>query len=316
MASVDSDAPRVIAHRGASGYLPEHTLAAKALAHAQGADYLEQDVVASKDGRLVVCHDVFLDRITDVAAVFPGRSRRDGRHYIIDFDWREIERLTVAGDVAGVDLDDEALARQTREARLCTLDEELEFIGALNRVSGRAAGVYPEIKRPRWHAEQGVDLSRAVLETLARHGYDGGNGSAYLQCFDAAELRRIRHELGSALPLVQLVGRSADPRLLTRAGLVAVADYAEVLAPNYRQLLHATGEGGAEAAPLAARARSAGLQLHPYTFNRDALPPYAASLERALELVYEQVRPEAVFCDFPDVAVGVREGLRARAGRR
>ena len=80
----------VIAHRGASGYLPEHTLPAKAMAHAQGADYLEQDLVMTKDNELVVLHDHYLDRVTDVAERFPDRARKDGRYYAIDF--------TLAGD--------------------------------------------------------------------------------------------------------------------------------------------------------------------------------------------------------------------------
>src|SRR5688572_24954616 len=87
--------PFVIAHRGASGYLPEHTLAAKALAYGLGADYLEQDVVATRDGRLVVLHDLHLDDISDVARRFPGRQRADGRHYVVDFDLSELETLRV-----------------------------------------------------------------------------------------------------------------------------------------------------------------------------------------------------------------------------
>src|SRR5690606_38952800 len=85
--------PLVIAHRGASGYLPEHTLPAKALAHAQGADFLEQDVVASRDGALLVFHDLVLDELTDVAERFPGRARADGLHYVIDFDLAELRTL-------------------------------------------------------------------------------------------------------------------------------------------------------------------------------------------------------------------------------
>ena len=85
--------PIVIAHRGASGYLPEHTLAAKALAYGLGADYLEQDVVATRDSRLVVLHDLYLDDVTDVARRFPGRHRRDGRHYVIDFDLAETRAI-------------------------------------------------------------------------------------------------------------------------------------------------------------------------------------------------------------------------------
>ena len=89
-----TDGPLVIAHRGASGYLPEHTLEAKAYAHALGVDYLEQDVVLTRDGVPVVLHDTWLEQVTDVADLFPGRQRQDGRHYAIDFSLEELGRLS------------------------------------------------------------------------------------------------------------------------------------------------------------------------------------------------------------------------------
>jgi glycerophosphoryl diester phosphodiesterase len=93
--AVGKGRPLVIAHRGASGYLPEHTLPSKALAHAMGADFLEQDVVATRDGQLIVFHDLYLDDLTDVSERFPGRARGDGRHYCMDLDLDEIRTLRV-----------------------------------------------------------------------------------------------------------------------------------------------------------------------------------------------------------------------------
>jgi len=96
MATVSAVAePLVIAHRGASGYLPEHTLAAKALAHGQGADYLEQDVVLTADDVPIVLHDIHLDSTTDVADRFPDRARPDGRWYAVDFSLAEVRQLAV-----------------------------------------------------------------------------------------------------------------------------------------------------------------------------------------------------------------------------
>lgn len=83
----------VIAHRGASGYLPEHTIAAKAMAYAQGADFIEQDLVMSKDDHVIVLHDHHLETVTDVRDVFPGRARADGRYYVIDFTLAELRQL-------------------------------------------------------------------------------------------------------------------------------------------------------------------------------------------------------------------------------
>jgi len=85
----------VIAHRGASGYLPEHSLPAKAMAYAMGADFIEQDLVLTQDNRLVVLHDLYLDAVTDVALVFPDRGRRDGHFYAIDFTLAELRRLAL-----------------------------------------------------------------------------------------------------------------------------------------------------------------------------------------------------------------------------
>lgn len=304
--------PAVIAHRGASGYLPEHTLAAKALAHAQGADYLEQDVVATRDGRLIVCHDLFLERVTNVADVFPERRRSDGHYYAIDFDWEEIRELVVICDaVAAAALVEAAAPAASGEPfRICTLDEELDFIQALNRASGRNVGIYPEIKGPRWHAEHGCDLSSALLKILAEHGYRSAEDPVFVQCVDADELWRLKTELGTELRLTQLMGRSTDPSQLTKEALIAVADYAIALGPNYRLALARNADGRLAASPLAQSAVDAGLALHPYTFNYAELPEGVADLEQVLVLAYEELRADAVFCDFPDVAVELRDARR------
>ena len=91
--SIGQPSKIVIAHRGASGYLPEHTLASIALAHGMGAHYIEQDIVLSKDDQPIVLHDIYLQAVTNVAEVFPGRARTDGKYYAIDFDLAEIKRL-------------------------------------------------------------------------------------------------------------------------------------------------------------------------------------------------------------------------------
>ena len=165
--------PLVVAHRGASGYLPEHTLAAKAHAHALGADFLEQDIVLTKDDVPVVLHDVYLDAVTDVARRFPGRARPDGRHYALDFTLAELRQLEVRERVNLKTGEAQYPARYPSAAaptglRIPTLEEELTLVQALNRSTGRVAGIYPEIKAPRWHREQGRDPSRVILPVLAR----------------------------------------------------------------------------------------------------------------------------------------------------
>ena len=302
--------PIVIAHRGASGYLPEHTLAAKALAHGLGADYLEQDVVATRDAQLVVLHDLYLDDVSDVAVKFPGRQRKDGRHYVIDFDLAEIKTLTIferRGPGVATAKYPARFPVDTGLFGIATLKEELELIRGLNRSTGRAVGIYPEIKDPQWHRRHGVDLSTLVLAELRAFGYSRASDAAFVQCFDAGELARLKRELACELRLIQLVGPEAEyDALLTEAGLRSVSEHADGLGPHYSQLIDA-GEGrGPRPSAFARRARDAGLQVHAYTFRRDDLPAYAPTLEDLLELFYVEVGVDGVFSDYPDVAARVR----------
>ena len=313
-----SDAPIVIAHRGASGYLPEHTLEAKALAYGLGADYLEQDVVATRDAELVVLHDLYLDDVTDVVERFPERRREDGHHYVIDFDLVELQQLAVSERRRAGSRSARFPARfppETAIFRIATLEQELALIAGLNRSMRRNVGIYPEIKHPQWHRAHGVDLAPLVLDKLDAYGYRDSTAPAFVQCFDAGELRRVREELGCKLKLVQLVGAEAEySPLLSGDGLTQVARYADALGPSYAQLVAIDESRGAvQRSELAREARLAGLALHPYTFRRDELPSYATSLEELLGLFFDQVGVDGLFCDQPDVAVRVRDRLVARS---
>jgi glycerophosphoryl diester phosphodiesterase len=138
-----------------------------------------------------------------------------------------------------------------------------------------------------------------------------------VQCFDSAELARVRNRLGSKLNLVQLVGRDAEGvELLTPAGLRRTAEFAQGIGPHYSQLVVpcGTSQTGApiEANAVVANAHAAGLRLHPYTFRRDDLPPYAATLEQLLEWFFGDVGVDGVFCDHPDVAVETRRRVMSK----
>lgn len=304
-----SSRPIVIAHRGASGYLPEHTLAAKALAFGLGADFLEQDVVATRDGELVVLHDLFLDDVTDVAVRFPGRSRPDGRHYVIDFSLAELRELTVherRKPGSTVVRYPQRFPGGVGILRIATLVEELELVRGLNRSLGRTVGVYPEIKHPDWHREHGVDLGEKLLAVLHSFGYSRRDDSAFVQCFDARELVRVRRELGSKLRLIQLVGPEPEYEpLLTSSGLAGLAEHAFGLGPHYSQLVEAVSGGSPRPTDLVRRAKAAGLALHPYTFRADDLPPYARTLRELIEFFVVEGRVDGLFCDHPDIAVDV-----------
>ena len=302
--------PIVIAHRGASGYLPEHTLAAKALAHGLGADYLEQDVVATRDSQLVVLHDVYLDDVSDVAVKFPGRHRTDGRHYVVDFDLAELKTLTLFERRAPGAATAKYPTRFPADIGLfgiATLEQELELIRGLNRSTGRAVGIYPEIKEPQWHRRHGIDLSKLVLAVLRAFGYSNAGDAAFVQCFDTAELARLKKELGCELPLIQLVEPVAEyDSLLTAVGLKSLADYAYGVGPHHSQLIEAEEGRRPRPADFARRVRDAGLRVHAYTFRRDDLPAYARTLEELLTLFYVDVGVDGVFSDHPDVAARVR----------
>lgn len=303
--------PIVIAHRGASGYLPEHTLASKALAYGLGADFIEQDVVATRDGELVVLHDLHLDDVTDVAHRFPGRQREDGRHYVVDFDLVELRELFIcerraAGSAAA--RYPQRFPSSTSLFGIVTLEEELALIQGLNRSMRRSVGIYPEIKHPNWHRAHGIDLAGKLLATLRSFGYSSEHDAAFVQCFDTRELERVRQELGSELRLVQLVGAEAEYQpLLTASGLRALTRYACALGTHYSQLVDVPRTGKPRSTELARMARGAGLELHPYTFRADDLPAYARTLEELIELFVVETPVDGLFCDHPDVAVRVLE---------
>lgn len=317
----DAVRPLIIAHRGASGYLPEHTLEAKALAFGMGADYLEQDVVASRDEQLIVLHDIHLDRVTDIAERFPDRHRDDGRFYARDFDLDEIrslrawERLNASGDDVAFP---GRYPAKSGNFRVPSLEDELELIAGLNRASGRSVGIYPEIKRPAWHRDNGIDLSAKLLETLDRYGYREPTDRIFVQCFDAREIERLRHELDCRLPLIQLIGENdwheSDTdydRLRTEEGLEQLAMTADGIGPGLWQLYTlAEIDGQPVSTGLVSRAHVHGLAVHPYTFRADQLPPGFETFESAVQWFAGTLAIDGLFTDFPD------RGLRALAAQQ
>jgi len=237
----------VIAHRGASGYLPEHTLEAKALAYGMGADYLEQDVVATRDDELVVIHDIHLDRVSNVAEKFPQRKRDDGRYYVRDFDLAEIRTLRAwerRNDDGISPVFPKRFPTGQGTFKIPTLREEIKLVQGLNKSTGRSVGIYVEIKKPAWHKAEGVDISPILLQLLDDAGYRTRDDLAFVQCFDASEVRRLRHDLGCELKLVQLLGENdwgeSDTdyeKLKTPAGLRGIAATADGVGPWIGQLI-------------------------------------------------------------------------------
>ncbi|MBI5692282.1 MAG: glycerophosphodiester phosphodiesterase [Verrucomicrobia bacterium] len=317
-------APLVIAHRGASGYLPEHTLEAKAYAHALGADYLEQDLVLTKDDVPVVLHDIYLDTVSDVAARFPDRKRADGRFYALDLTLAELKQLRVSerfsaktGRPVYPQRYDSKAAPS--EFRVSTLEEELQLIQALNRSTGRRAGIYPEIKQPKWHREQGHDISRIVLPILARYGYATKEDPCYLQCFELTEVRRLRGELGWKGRLVMLIAAAAKEadgvdhgQLCTAEGLAELAALVDGIGPNIGRIVTWAPGGAAKVSELTKLAHAKGLVVHPYTVRWDDLPKGCPSVDDLHTALFRHAGVDGVFTDFTDVTVKWLRGAAVR----
>lgn len=307
-----ASSPIVIAHRGASGYVPEHTLAAKAMAHAMGADYIEQDVVLTSDGIPIVIHDIHLESTTDVAQRFPGRARADGRYYAIDFSIAEIQTLR-AHERTGPDGNAAFPTRFPPGPGLFTvptLAEEIDFISGLDRSRGRTTGLYIEFKAPNFHRQEGHDIARRVLDVLVEKGYDQRREQVFLQCFDDATLRYLRHTLKTPLPLIQLIadnswGEDSEVDydfLQTAEGLDAIATYADGIGPWLMQIYRGKrADGSVVLSDLVSMAQQRGLQVHPYTFRADLLPEGVESFDELLDIFLHQAGVDGLFTDFPDL---------------
>jgi len=308
-----AEGPAVIAHRGASGYLPEHTLEAKALAHGMGAHYLEQDLVLSKDGVPMVLHDLELDTVSDVAERFPGRHREDGRFYAIDFTAEEIASLAVSERFDHRSGEPRYPGRYPvgpSPYRIRSFEEVLEFVAGLSQSTGRPVGIYPEIKNPAWHREQGQDISPIVVEILHRYGYRSKEDPCYLQCFEFEEVRRLREDLGWEGRLIQLIGGGAKGKdgtdyvhLRSPEGLAEIAPLVDGIGPSISTLITGSSPADRSLTPLAETARRLGLAVHPYTARADDLPRTVESLDELHRILFHELKVDGLFTDFPDLAL-------------
>jgi glycerophosphoryl diester phosphodiesterase len=314
----------VIAHRGASGYLPEHTLEGVAMAHAMGADCIEQDVLLTRDDQLVILHDLTLDAVTDVAQRFPGRNRPDGRHYAIDFTLAEIKTLRVherTGPDGRAAFPDRFPASEDL-FRVPTFEEEIRLIQGLNRSTGRDVGIYVEPKSPAWHDQEGKDLVAAVIAALKEFGYSTREDRAFLQSFDMNSLKRARNELGSDLKLVQLIGENSWKEsatdfnyLQTPEGLAEVAAFADGIGPWLPQVIEIDKNDPPDISDLVELAHQNGLFVHAYTLRADQLPPELDGMSAAVKIVLDQTGLDGVFTDHPDQVVEFLQAVKGLSGQ-
>ncbi len=289
---------RIIAHRGASGYRPEHTLDGYALAAVQGADVLEPDLVMSRDGVLFARHDLVLSRSTDISTrtEFAARARvtagvRDW--WIGDFDAAELDTLRAIQPFP------ERGRQYDGRFVVPRFSMVLDLAKKAAAEQGREIAIYPELKDPGYFLALGLDPVAALHAELESHGLLGPASPVWIQCFDHAVLRAAKQCCGNpCFALLETVPADLRERDALLRGLAA---WAQGVAPGKYQLWDNAGKHTG----LVAAAHAHGLQVHAWTF-RDDHPPAPFALARAeLEAAFA-LGVDALFCDFPDTAVAAR----------
>lgn len=292
--TLTGQAPIIIAHRGASGALPEHTLEAYALAIEQGADFIEPDLVMTSDGVLIARHDRYLSTTTNIEDMpqFGDRKRTQATPSGTRIDWWA-EDFTLA-EIKTL------RARQPFRGRSDEFDDLYEiptFQEIIDLAVTTGVGLYPETKSPGYHAGIGLDMKAPLLAAL-----DGVDVPIFIQSFEPTILRDLDEM--TEYRLVQL--KSGEGRAI-RAGfeppLEEVATYADGIGPAKFLLWDKPGQPS----DFVARAHALGLSVHVWTFRDDAVPDHFASPEAELR-AFVNIGVDGLFTDFPDSAVAALQG--------
>ena len=293
--------PLVIAHRGASGYYPEHTLEAYRAAMEMGADYIEPDLVLTRDGVLIARHDIFLGTTTNVAEVFPDRrSSADGKSewYVSDFTISEIRQLSAV----------QSYGNRSREYDgqfgVPALADVIALVREVEKSSGRQVGIYPELKAPAYFAGKGFNMGQLLLDELEKHTFEA---KVLIQSFDPEALKSLDGK--TTIPLVMLLTPQGRENFNTpNIPLEEVAGFADGIgAFKYLLINRQGGDAG-----VVSRAHDLGLFVHAWTFRDDNLPPFATSAEEEIRL-FLSLGVDGFFTDFPDTGVKVRDSFRQAA---
>jgi len=320
--------PLVIAHRGASGYRPEHTLAAYDLAIRMGADYIEPDLVSTKDGVLVARHENEISTTTDVAdrPVFANRRTTkivDGVSFTgwftEDFTLAELKQLRAKERLPDIRPNNTIYDGRFR---IPTLQEIID-LAVRYRV-----GIYPETKHPTYFDSIGLSLEEPLVATLRANGLNRPDSEVFIQSFETTNLRQLNRVID--VPLVQLIGGTGAPYdlvaagsaltyddLATPAGLRRIAGYADGIGPDKNRIVPRDAAGFLlEPTALVDNAHRAGLLVHPYTFRAENTflladfrigtdPARYGDIAAEYELFFS-LGVDGVFADQPDIAVYAR----------
>jgi glycerophosphoryl diester phosphodiesterase len=334
----DHAEPIVIGHRGASGYRPEHTLAAYRLAVRLGADYIEPDLAITSDGVLVARHEPEISTTTDVADHPEFADRRttkviDGMNFTgwftEDFTLAELKTLRAKERIP--DLRPGNAAAYDGLYEVPTLQEVLDLRERLSHKYGREIGVYPETKHPTYFRSIRLPLEEPLIRALRSNGLDRRRAPVFVQSFEVGNLMMLDRVL--AVPLVQLFAErarqpydfvvSGDPRtyadLATPAGLREIARYADGAGPSKDYIVPRDANGcSLEPTSFVDDAHRAGLLVHPYTFRAEnnflpcelgSIPPIPTrhgDLEEEVRQFFD-LGVDGVFVDHPDYAVDARD---------
>ncbi len=306
-ATRDGTPPHVIAHRGASGERPEHTLEAYELAIAQGADWIEPDLVMSKDGVLVCRHDRFLSTTTDVAErpefadrktvkLSNGEEREDW--WAEDFTLSELKTLRARQPYEGRPTSYDGLYE------IPTFDEVIALVAAHTEETGETVGILPETKQPSALAALDLDVEAALLATFETAGWRDAAAPVIVQSFEPDILVALNDK--TDVRLVQLVfdpgtGESNIP-------LDTLSAYADGVGPYKGLIVKDDGS----VTDFITRAHALGLMVYPWTFRDDALPPDGATAAEEVERMMA-LGADGLFTDFPATALAVRERMMQAA---
>lgn len=327
--------PIVIGHRGASGYRPEHTLAAYELAIDMGVDYIEPDLVPTKDGALVARHENEIGGTTDVGGRAEFADRRTTKTidgivlsgwFTEDFTLAELKTLRAKERIPEL--------RQHNTPydglyEIPTLQEVIDLAQRKSKDLRRTIGIYPETKHPSYFDSIGLSMEEPLARTLRRNGLDHPKAAVFVQSFEVGNLRELKRM--TQVPLIQLLGDASqrpfdfvlggDTRtygqLATPAGLREIARYADGVGPSKSYLVPRDASGKSlPATRFVADAHAAGLLVHPYTFrNENAFLPaelrmgaLPADYGRALDeyAQFYALGVDGLFSDHPDTAVEAR----------
>ena len=282
---------KIFAHRGASSYLPEHTLEAYAYAHALKVDFIEPDVVLTKDNVPICLHDIHLEGTTNVEDIFPQKKRSDGRWYAADLSLEEIKRLEVhERENKGRRVFPKRFPKNHSSFTVPTFVEFIELIQGLNSTTMRTVGIYPEIKAPEFHQKEKKDITKIVYEVLKKYGYEKNTDQIFLQSFHPGTLKRLKNQFKTKIPLTQLVAdnswgeSSADYEYMrTKQGILEVKTYAKGMGVWIKHLK--------DEPHFLTNIKDAGLLLHAYTLRPEKVN------KTTLE-IFKQA--DGIFSDSPD----------------